>query len=96
MELVEKKQACIYAGRVVGGHCDHRDFGWAFATSSAGCPRSSSKNELLEQRQANRIGRPQSRIGLQATATQRSVRFDWIIDDRIHDALDANLVASLH
>jgi hypothetical protein len=57
MELVEKKQACFYAGRVVGGHCDHWYFGWTVVTCSAGSPRSGSQNELLEQRQANGIGR---------------------------------------
>ncbi len=96
MELVKKNQTCFYAGRVVGGHRDHRDFGWAIATCSAGGPRSSSKNELLKQRQANGIGRPEPRIGLQATATFRSMRFNRWYDDSLHDPFDSDDVASLY
>ena len=86
----------FYFGRVAGGHCDHRYPGWFTPASRTSGPRSCKTHAMLEQRQATWLGSSQFRVGVQAIALQRPMRFDWQYNDGIHDSFRTDSAAPIH
>ncbi len=90
-----KNSARFYAGRIAGGNRHHRHSRRTTSTCRAGCSRSRPQNAMPKQPTPDWPGGSQLRICRQAIPALRSVRFNRIELDHVHDSLDRHCPPTL-